>query len=136
MRHNSFKNTITILFISASLTAHFFVPTISAEYSTMDKKNKAKLEKEIQELRVEVKKAKSKLDSESKSERDAYLKNAKGAGKSRSAKFNTGRDYYEATQAKQVGAKNYEKMKEKHEDLKTRLDQLEWELKELKAKEK
>lgn len=135
MRNRVFEKTIFSLLILA-ITVYFLAPISYAEYSAMDKKNKAKLEKEIKELRNEVKTAKSEVAGKSKAEFGAYLKNAKGVGKSRSDKFNTGRDYYEATQAKHAGAKNYDKIKERYESLKVRLDQLEFELKELKAKEK
>ena len=121
-------------FFCAALALILWLPGLGAEYSGLDKKNRALLENEAGSLRRQVELLKKKLDEQGSLEWNSYVKNTKAAG-TRTQKMNEGLQLHEIAKERRKTSRQYDKLKGEYEILKTRLDQVEWELQELKSKE-
>ncbi len=133
---NKFVGRIVFTLIGIAVISSLFLPSLSAEYSIYDKQNRIRFETEIKSLREQVRIAKAELDGETKHEWKANLEVEKGSGKTRQDKINVGRDSYDATETLRATSEQYKKLETRYFDLRERLKQVEWELKQLDERAK
>ena len=128
---------LSVLCFVAILVLNYFPPVsqLNAAYSVSDKKNKPAIQKEIKQLRNEIKQVDKELSNQEGKEWGAYLKDVKGAGRTTAEKIDANRNYREVAEKKRKSSEEYEKLKERYKELKTKLNQSEYELKQLDSKQ-